>query len=108
MERFFYSPAVENVLPENINENYLIQFSFNEKNIPHFAKTGRGIINKIYDDNFVEITINKNQTYFDTSVFGEGINLDSGLFLKSKYEDSDIVVFIIPKNYIWCATNEKV
>lgn len=106
MDRFFYSPITGEVRPDDIKENYLIKCSFNDKNIPHFAKTGIAIISKVYNDS-IEITLNKNQKFIDTSLFGENINLTSGLLIKSIFENDEIAIFEIPKKYIWCVSNEK-
>lgn len=101
MEKYFYSSSENNEFDlKDVKPNAIVRFSFYDSDIPHFSKIGEGIVNAIYLDS-IDIIINKNQRFFDASAYGAGINLDHGLFLMSKYEDSDIVIFNIPVNYIW-------
>lgn len=83
----------------------LIKYSFSEKNIPHFAKTGIATINKICNHS-IEIIIDKHQKYSDTSIDGKNIDSSSGITLNSIFENDKIVVFKIPSKYIWCVLHK--
>ena len=105
MERYFFSSVNPIELDKKfINEGDLIKFSFHESSIPHFSKTGVGVIKNIFP-NSVDIVIDKYQKFYDTSAYGDGISLTSGLLLKSIVEDNNNVVFNIPLSYIWCIDN---
>lgn len=100
----FYTPEKNIYFENSINKNMVILCSFCGDDFPHFAKTCKCIISKVYDEN-IEIIIEKKQKLENTSSVWEGINLESGLLLNSIFEDDNIVVFKIPKNYIWCISN---